>query len=148
MEKTTIRIERITDKAALPAYMTEFSSGMDLYAAVEKNIVIKPMGRALIPTGIKAEIPRGYELQVRPRSGLAWEYGIGVLNSPGTIDSDYRGEIKVILVNLSRKRFSVKPGSRIAQMILSRTARAIIKSVKSVNATVRGSGGFGHTGYK
>ena len=148
MGKTTILIEKITDKAVLPAYMTESTSGMDLYAAVEKNIAIKPMGRALIPTGIKAEIPRGYELQVRPRSGLAWEYGIGVLNSPGTIDSDYRGEIKVILVNLSRKSFSVKPGSRVAQMVLSRTERAIIKPVKSVNATARGSGGFGHTGYK
>ncbi|OIN99580.1 dUTP diphosphatase [Candidatus Desantisbacteria bacterium CG_4_10_14_0_8_um_filter_48_22] len=148
MGKTTIRIEKITDKAALPVYMTEFSSGMDLYAAMDKNIVIMPMGRALIPTGIKAEIPKGYELQVRPRSGLAWEYGIGILNSPGTIDSDYRGEIKVILVNLSRKKFSVKPSSRIAQMVLNRTERAIVKSVKSVNATARGSGGFGHTGYK
>jgi dUTP pyrophosphatase len=132
----------------LPAYETAFSAGMDLRASLEQPVIIKPLERALIGTGLFIELPAGYEAQVRPRSGLAAKKGITVLNSPGTIDADYRGEIKVILVNLSGENYEVQSGDRIAQMIISRHERAVLKETTSLNETARGGGGFGHTGTK
>ena len=146
VKKVSVLVERIDDKATLPQYMTEEASGMDLFAAIENEIVLRSLERVLVPTGIKVEIPVGYELQVRPRSGLAWKHGIGVLNSPGTIDCDYRGEIKVILINLSKDAFVIKSGERIAQMVLSKVEQAHLEIVDEVKATRRGEGGFGHTG--
>lgn len=119
---------------------------MDLAAAVDHNLVIAPGERALVPTGIAVSLPRGYEAQIRPRSGLALKYGVGLLNSPGTIDSDYRGEIQIILINLGREPFVVKRGLRIAQMIISQYVTATFKVVEELDVTLRNDGGFGHTG--
>lgn len=130
----------------LPAYETEASAGMDLRAHLSEAVSLLPMQRALIPTGLFIELPVGFEAQVRPRSGLAIKYGITVLNSPGTIDADYRGEIKVIMVNLSDKDFIIQNGDRIAQMIVSAHAKARWNEVTDLNETTRGIGGFGHTG--
>lgn len=130
----------------LPAYATAGSSGMDLRAYLPEAVVLKPMERALIPTGIHLELPQGYEGQVRPRSGLAYQKGISCLNSPGTIDSDYRGEIKVILVNLSDREHRIENGERIAQLIITRYERVVWKEAKDLEDSGRGSGGFGHTG--
>ena len=132
--------------AKLPQYATEAASGMDLYAFVEAPVTIMPMERALIPTGIFLGIPRGYEGEIRPRSGLALRYGITVLNTPGTIDSDYRGEIKVILINLGVKPFTVNNGDRIAQIVFKSTARVEFDIVSSLPESIRGEGGFGSTG--
>jgi len=133
-------------KNPLPAYATMASSGMDIRACLESPIVIKSMQRELIPTGLFVEIPIGFEAQIRPRSGLAIKNGISVLNSPGTIDADYRGEIKIVLVNLSNENFTVNNGDRIAQMIIASHERAAWKEVETLETTQRGSGGFGHTG--
>ncbi len=133
---------------ALPAYETPASAGMDLRANTEEPILLKPLQRALVPTGLFIELPQGYEAQVRPRSGLAAKKGVTVLNSPGTIDADYRGEIKVILVNLSGEEFLVNDGERIAQMVIARHERAAWEQVESLEETARGPGGFGHTGTK
>ena len=130
----------------LPAYETGFSAGMDLKAFTDLPVILKPLQRALIPTGLFIELPAGFEAQVRPRSGLAAKHGITVLNSPGTIDADYRGEIKVILVNLSDEPYSVQNGDRIAQMIISRHETVAWEQVEVLNSSERGSGGFGHTG--
>lgn len=130
----------------LPQYATELSSGMDLYACVDVPVKIKPFQRALIPTGISIELPPGYEAQVRPRSGLALKHGITVLNTPGTIDADYRGEIGVILINLGSQDFTVERGMRIAQLVISPIVRAEIVEVKELQETVRGNSGFGSTG--
>lgn len=130
----------------LPAYETEGSSGMDLRAWLNENITMQPMQRALIPTGLFIELPQGYEAQVRPRSGLAIKQGITCLNTPGTIDSDYRGEIKVILINLSEETQIIQNGDRIAQMIISPVSRAVLIKTAVINETERGEGGFGHTG--
>lgn len=130
----------------LPAYETAFSAGMDLRANLEVPVVLKPLERALIATGLFIELPAGFEAQVRPRSGLAAKHGITVLNTPGTIDADYRGEIKVIIVNLSSENFTVQNGDRIAQMIIARHERAVLLPVENLSQTQRGSGGFGHTG--
>lgn len=130
----------------LPAYETEGSAGMDLRASLGEPVVIRPMERALIPTGLFIELPEGYEAQIRPRSGLAIRHGITLLNTPGTIDADYRGEIRVILVNLSREDFIVNDGERIAQMVVAAHARAVWEPVSELSATQRGAGGFGHTG--
>jgi dUTP pyrophosphatase len=119
---------------------------MDIYAAIKERIIIKPGTIELIPTNFSVEIPEEYELQVRPRSGLAAKNGIGILNSPGTIDSDYRGEVKIILINLGRENFIVNPADRIAQMVLSRIYKAAIVESEGLNNTKRGNGGFGHTG--
>ena len=135
-----------TSKNPLPTYETESSAGMDLRADLNEDIVLKPLERALIPTGLRIELPIGYEAQVRPRSGLAAKYGITVLNSPGTIDADYRGEIKVILVNLSNENFTIKHGERIAQMIIAKHETATLVEVSELSQTQRGEGGFGHTG--
>ena len=130
----------------LPAYQTAGSAGMDLSADVEGEIVIPPMGRAKIPTGIALSMPAGVEGQVRPRSGMAIRNGVTCLNSPGTIDSDYRGEVCVILANFGEEPFSVRRGDRIAQIVFSRTLRARLEVVPDLEGTPRGSGGFGHTG--
>jgi dUTP pyrophosphatase len=132
----------------LPAYETEHSAGMDLRALTDEPVTLKPLERKLIGTGLYIELPVGFEAQVRPRSGLAVKYGITVLNSPGTIDADYRGEIGVILINLSDTEFTVNDGDRIAQMIISRHEKAEIIETEGINLTERGTGGFGHSGKK
>ena len=130
----------------LPAYETEHSAGMDLRAFLDRPVRLKPMERKLIPTGLHIELPVGYEAQVRPRSGLAIRDGITVLNSPGTIDADYRGEIGVILINLSETDYTVNDGDRIAQLIVSKYVKADLTESDSIEMSVRGEGGFGHTG--
>ncbi|MDE7388452.1 MAG: dUTP diphosphatase [Muribaculaceae bacterium] len=130
----------------LPAYSTPLSAGMDLRADLTEPVTLGPLQRALVPTGLRIELPEGYEAQVRPRSGLALKHGITVLNSPGTIDADYRGEISVILINLSDTPFVIAPGERIAQMVVAAHARVEWEEVSELNATERGEGGFGHTG--
>lgn len=133
----------------LPAYETACSAGMDLRAYLpEGAIVLKPLQRALVPTGLFMEIPNGYEGQVRPRSGLAIKNGISVLNTPGTIDADYRGEIKIILVNLSDKNFVINSGERIAQIVFAKCEQMEVVNVETLSETERGTGGFGHTGIK
>ncbi len=132
----------------LPAYATSQSAGMDLRANIESPITLHPMERSLVPTGIRIELPEGYEAQVRPRSGLALKHGITVLNTPGTIDSDYRGELKVLLVNLSGEDFVVNAGERIAQMVIARHETATWEEVEELDETERGEGGYGHTGVK
>jgi len=129
-----------------PAYATEQSAGMDLKANLEESLVLKPLQRALVPTGLYMALPAGYEAQVRPRSGLAAKHGITVLNTPGTIDADYRGEVKVILVNLSDTPFEIVPGERIAQMVIARHEKVEWEEVNELDATSRGVGGFGSTG--
>jgi len=131
---------------ALPTYETHASAGMDLRANLAEEVLLKPLERALIPTGLFIELPVGYEAQVRPRSGLAIKKGITVLNTPGTIDADYRGEVMVILVNLSAEDYKVQNGDRIAQMIISKHEQADWQEVDDLDETSRGSGGFGHTG--
>lgn len=131
---------------ALPKYETTASAGMDLRAHLENDVTLKPLERALIPTGLFIELPVGFEAQIRPRSGLAFKHGLSVLNTPGTIDADYRGEIKVILVNLSNEDFVVKSGERICQMIIAKHEQAELIEVNELTETVRGAGGFGHTG--
>jgi dUTP pyrophosphatase len=130
----------------LPAYETVASAGMDLRAFLEEPVVLQPMARTLVPTGLYVELPEGFEAQVRPRSGLAAKHGITVLNSPGTIDADYRGEIRVILVNLSSEAFVIRDGERIAQLIVARHERAEWEETEALQETQRGTGGFGHTG--
>lgn len=132
----------------LPSYATEGSAGMDLYADIKDSIYIKPMERVLIPTGIYIELPKGYEAQVRPRSGLSLKKGLTVANAPGTIDSDYRGEIGVIMVNLSNEEQVIERGERIAQMIVAKYSLVSWHEVDSIKSSDRGSGGFGHTGNK
>ena len=131
---------------ALPEYATADSSGMDIRAAISEPLTIKPLERALVPTGLFIELPHGYEAQIRPRSGLAIKNGITCLNTPGTIDADYRGEIKVILINLSNEQHAIQPGDRIAQMIIQKVEKAFLVPVLELNETERNAGGFGHTG--
>ena len=135
-------------KHPLPSYETIHSAGMDIRASLDAPVVLKTLERALIPTGLFIELPVGYEAQIRPRSGLAFKKGVTVLNTPGTIDADYRGEVKVILVNLSNDEFVVEDGERIAQMIIAKHERAELVEVKELAETSRGAGGFGHTGTK
>lgn len=135
-------------KHALPAYETAFSAGMDLRASLDEPILLKPMERVLVPTGLFIELPAGYEAQIRPRSGLAIKKGISLVNTPGTIDADYRGEIKIITINLSGEDFIIQDGERIAQMIISRHETAEWTEVEELNETSRGEGGFGHSGTK
>ena len=130
----------------LPAYQTEASAGMDLRACLSESLTLKPMERILIPTGLSMELPVGYEAQIRPRSGLAYKYGITVLNSPGTIDADYRGELRVLLVNLSNQNFVINDGERIAQMIVAAHAQIEWIEDEQLSETERGSGGYGSTG--
>jgi dUTP pyrophosphatase len=145
---TEILIKRLAREVPLPKYETDGSSGLDLAAYIDKNIEIKPGKSEIIPTGLAVAIPKNFEIQIRPRSGLAAKNQISVLNTPGTIDADYRGEIKVILVNLSEKNFIVEKGLRIAQMVLCPVVKARLKEVNSLEDTKRGSGGFGSTGIK
>jgi dUTP pyrophosphatase len=133
-------------KHQLPAYSTALSAGMDIRANIDEEIVLKPLARVLVKTGLFLEIPEGYEAQIRPRSGLALNKGITVLNSPGTIDADYRGEVGIILVNLSEEDFVIKDGERICQMIIARHEKAEWVETHSLEETKRGAGGFGHTG--
>jgi dUTP pyrophosphatase len=130
----------------LPFYATEFSAGMDLKANIIEPILLHPLERTIVPTGIYIELPQGYEAQIRPRSGLAAKHGISIVNSPGTIDADYRGEIKVILVNLSSEPFTINNGERIAQMVVAQFEKVEWEEVKSLEDTKRGVGGFGSTG--
>ena len=132
----------------LPAYATKQSAGMDLRANIDEPVVLRPMERRLIPTGLFIALPEGYEAQVRPRSGLALKRGITVLNSPGTIDADYRGEVGVLLINLSQEDFTIEAGERIAQMVIARHEQADFVLVSELDETERGAGGYGHTGVK
>jgi dUTP pyrophosphatase len=130
----------------LPHYQTALSAGMDICACLEQPVVLAPLQRALIPTGLFIELPEGFEAQIRPRSGLALKHGISIVNSPGTIDADYRGEIKVLLINLGNEDFVVEDGTRIAQMVISRHERIVWQPVESLSDTQRGAGGYGSTG--
>ena len=143
-------IVRIVNKSSfdLPEYATVASSGLDLRANIDEDIVLKPLERVLVPTGLFISIPEGYEAQIRPRSGLAFKHGITVLNTPGTIDADYRGEIKVILVNLSNQDFTIVKGERICQMVFAKVEQIEWQVVDNLDDTDRGEGGFGHTGTK
>lgn len=141
-----ILVKKFYKNIKLPVYKTSGSSGLDLVAYIKNKITINPSNTAIVPTGIAVAIPKNYEIQIRPRSGLAAKKGISVLNTPGTIDSDYRGEIKIILINLSKKPFVVKSGDRIAQMILCPIAKGKLKEVKNLPKTLRGKKGFGSTG--
>lgn len=147
MPKVRVKIIN-TSTNELPAYATSGSAGMDIRANLESPVVLQPLERQLIPTGLFIELPEGHEAQVRPRSGLAIKQGITCLNSPGTVDADYRGELKVILINLSNTVQTVQHGDRIAQMIIAQVERAELIEVEALNETSRGNGGFGHTGVK
>lgn len=141
---------RIINKShhQLPEYATPYSAGMDLRANIDQPIILPPLERTLVPTGLFIELPQGYEAQIRPRSGLAAKHGITILNSPGTIDADYRGEIKIILVNLSNEEFVINDGERVCQMIITTHTQVEWDETDSLDETERGSGGFGHTGKK
>ena len=143
-----LKIKKVKNNAEIPKYQTEGSSGMDLCAAIDNTIIIPPLQRVFIPTGIAIELPLGYEAQVRPRSGLSSKYGITLVNCVGTIDSDYRGEIIVPLINLSDSAYSIQPGERIAQMVISKYERVGIKEVSELSQSGRGTGSFGSTGRK
>lgn len=137
-----------TGHQQLPAYATSQSAGMDLRANIDQQIVLKPFERRLIPTGLHIALPVGFEAQIRPRSGLALKHGITVLNSPGTVDADYRGEVMVLLVNLSQEEFIINDGERIAQMVIAKHEQGILELVEELDETERGAGGYGHTGVK
>ena len=145
MEKIKVGIT-VENNVEIPKYMTEGAAGIDVSANIEKEIELKPLERYLVPTGIKLEIPEGFEIQVRPRSGLAFKHGITVLNTPGTIDSDYRGEVKVLLINLSNEIYKIQPNERIGQLILSKVYKLDFDIKDGLSETKRGDGGFGHTG--
>lgn len=150
MSKVILKVKKLphAKDLPLPSYATPNSSGLDLRAAIEKPITLKPMERALIPTGLVLEIPEGYEGQVRPRSGLALRKGLTVLNAPGTIDADYRGEVKVILINLGNEEVVIEAGERIAQLVIAPVQRVEVVEVQELTPTERGDGGFGSTGTK
>jgi dUTP pyrophosphatase len=148
-EMILMRFRRVRAGARVPEYMTAGAAGMDLAAAVDGPVVLGPGERVAVPTGLVVEIPAGYEGQVRPRSGLARRHGIGMVNAPGTIDSDYRGEVQVLLVNLGQEAYTVAPGDRIAQLVIAPVTRVALEEVKDgaeLTASARGTGGFGHTG--
>ena len=145
MENVIVKLV-LENGVELPKYMTEGAAGMDVKANITESVTLKTLERKLIPTGIKMEIPSGYEVQVRPRSGLALKHGITVVNTPGTIDSDYRGEVGVILINLSNEEFIVNPGERIGQLVLQKVYKMEFEKVDELSTTVRAEGGFGHTG--
>ncbi len=140
-----IKIKNLSSNA-LPAYETMFSAGMDVRAYLKESLILKPLMRCLVPTGLFLELPIGYEAQIRPRSGLAHKFGVTVLNSPGTIDADYRGEVKIILINLSDSEFTVNNGDRICQMVIKQCMQIKWEESDELNNTTRGCGGFGHTG--
>ncbi|MBI2963352.1 MAG: dUTP diphosphatase [Deltaproteobacteria bacterium] len=146
MERVRVRIRRLRPDAAPPRAMTEHAAGFDLVAAIDEPITLAPLGRARVGTGIAVALPAGYEAQVRPRSGLALRHGVTLLNSPGTIDADYRGEIGVILVNLGAEAVTIRPGDRVAQMVIAAVRGVDWLEVDDLDPTSRGGGGFGHTG--
>ncbi len=146
MERLDIQVKILQKSARLPVYMTDFAAGMDLFACLQDPCVLHPGERTLIPTGIALAIPPGYEGQIRPRSGLALKKGITLVNSPGTIDADYRGEIGIILINHGQEKVSILPGDRIAQMIFAPVHRVVLNLVNDLDVTSRDQGGFGHTG--
>jgi len=148
MDRIIIKVKRLDNNPdlPLPSYHSDGSSGLDLCAAVEKEITLKAGEIRLIPTGLSISLPRGYEAQVRPRSGLALKHGLGLVNSPGTIDADYRGEIGVIVINWGKESFTIRRGDRIAQMVIGRVYRAQFEEVDEIDSTARGEGGFGHSG--
>ena len=141
-----VAVKRLGGNVPLPAYQTALAAGLDLHAAIDGPLTLAPNARVLVPTGLAMSIPAGFEGQVRPRSGLAWSRGITVLNAPGTIDADYRGEIKVLLVNLGPEVAEILPGERIAQLVIARHARAELMVVEALDDTARGAGGYGSTG--
>ncbi len=145
MERVDVKVVR-EDGVKLPVYMTEGAAGMDVYAHIEEGVTLGSLERAMVPTGIKMEIPFGYEVQVRPRSGLAAKHGISLVNTPGTIDSDYRGEVKIILINLSNDEYTIQPGERIGQLVLQKVYKMNFVECNELTETVRDAGGFGHTG--
>lgn len=147
-DHVTLRVKRLqgNEDLALPSYETEGASGLDLRAAVIGDVTLRPGDIRLVPTGLAISLPRGYEAQVRPRSGLALKHGVGMVNAPGTVDADYRGEIGVILINWGRKPFVIKRGDRIAQLVITRVSRAEVLEVDRLEPTARGEGGFGHSG--
>lgn len=145
MKKLVVAVT-LEEGVRLPKYESLAAAGLDVRANISEKIVLGSLERALVPTGIRMAIPEGYEIQVRPRSGLAWKHGITMLNSPGTIDADYRGEIKVIVVNLSKEAYTIEPQERIAQLVLNKVEQLEFQIVDSLDETERGEGGFGHTG--
>ena len=147
-KKVKIYVQKTSEKTAFPSYMTPGSSGLDLRASIEEPMTLEPFERKLISTGLKLAIPQGYEGQVRPRSGLALKHGITTLNSPGTIDSDYRGEVKVLLINLGSAPVVINSGDRIAQLVIAPVVQAELEEVDELDDTSRGEGGFGHTGVR
>ncbi|MFZ3207804.1 MAG: dUTP diphosphatase [Geobacteraceae bacterium] len=148
MNRFPLRVKQLRPESQLPlpAYMTASAAGMDLYADLAEDILLAPGARTLVPTGIAIALPEGYEAQIRPRSGLSLKHGIALVNAPGTIDPDYRGEIGVILINLGSEPFTIRKGDRIAQMVFAQFARADMSKVDELDETERGDGGFGHTG--
>ncbi|GMT49292.1 MAG: deoxyuridine 5'-triphosphate nucleotidohydrolase [bacterium] len=146
MNNVKVKLQKLSDQFTMPYYASEGSSGLDLFACISMEVEISPMSRVLIPTGFAMSLSEGYEAQIRPRSGLAWNHGITVLNSPGTIDRDYRGEVKVMLINLGSEKYVVKPKSRIAQMVIAEVCPAKITIVPLLEPSERGEGGFGSTG--
>jgi dUTP pyrophosphatase len=149
MDNKILKVNVINQsKHVLPSYQTEHSAGMDLRANLETPITLKPLQRALVPTGLFIELPEGHEAQIRPRSGLAYKHGVSIVNTPGTIDADYRGEIKVLLVNLSDQDFVVEDGERVAQMVVAKYERVTWAETETLTDTVRGAGGYGSTGTK
>jgi dUTP pyrophosphatase len=147
MNNIIINIKRLRlESSTLPTYMTLHSAGMDLYADINDDRILQPGERSLVPTGIAVALPPGYEAQIRPRSGLALRHGITLLNSPGTIDSDYRGEIGIIVINHGKEPYTIRNGDRMAQMVIAPFSRAVLREVEELGETERGGGGFGHTG--
>lgn len=146
MEKVIVKIVRENDKIELPKYETSGAAGMDVRANITEPIVLGSLERTLVPTGLKIAIPEGYEVQVRPRSGLALKHGITLLNTPGTIDSDYRGELKMIIANMGKDAYTINPGERIGQLVLNKVEQIEWEVVETLDETERGAGGFGHTG--
>ena len=146
MEKVIVKIVRENDKIELPKYETAGAAGMDIRANITEPIVLGSLERTLVPTGLKIAIPEGYEVQVRPRSGLALKHGITLLNTPGTIDSDYRGELKMIIANMSKDAYTINPDERIGQLVLNKVEQIEWEVVETLDETERGAGGFGHTG--
>ncbi len=144
--KPTIQIKKLHPAAQVPHYMTELAAGMDIQALPENDILLAPGERCLVPTGLAVAIPPGYEIQVRPRSGLALRQGISLVNSPGTIDADYRGEIGIIVINHGQECFNISAGDRIAQLVVAPVCQAVMQVVEDLSETLRGGGGFGHTG--
>jgi len=148
MQTPEIQIKKLHPNASIPRYMTDLAAGMDIQALLDAPLLLQPGERCLVPTGLAMAIPVGFEVQVRPRSGLAIKHGIALVNSPGTIDADYRGEIRIILINLGTESFTIHPGDRIAQLVVAPVCQAGMKVVAELPGSERGSGGFGHTGHR